>query len=201
MNLPSAVSIVTEPTAEPVTLVEALEHCKIDHSFENDRMLAWIKAARLHIEASVGPIMPQTMDAFWPCFAAELDLPWGNVRAITEFGHTPSSNSETAWTVSGENLSLSGVITAHANTKRRPARITLAYGKSWPSDTLRTYDAVRARFTAGWASIDAVPQDIKQCVLLLVDDWRMNRADTAENISRNIQNGIAALTRKYRRIV
>lgn len=204
MNAPISISIVTEPTAEPITLAEAKEHCKIDHGFEDYSMTGWIKAARAHVEGLVGPIMPQTVDAFWaewPC--GDLDLPWGKMRAVTEFGHTPSTGVETAWTISGANLLLNSVVLAHVNLDRiTPGRITLAYGKSWPADTLRTYNAVRVRLSAGWASSSAVPQDIKQAMLLLIDDWRINRADSSDRtISRSISNGVNSLLRKHRRVI
>jgi hypothetical protein len=60
--------------------------------------------------------------------------------------------------------------------KSEPAKICLAYGKSWPSTTLRSYNAVCLTFAAGYGTAGSdVPQKIRNAILLLVAHLFNNR--------------------------
>jgi len=58
-------------------------------------------------------------------------------------------------------------------------RIRPAHGTQWPS-TLDDEGAVRITFVAGYGAAGAVPQPIKQAILLLVGHWWINREAVGE---------------------
>jgi uncharacterized phiE125 gp8 family phage protein len=62
-------------------------------------------------------------------------------------------------------------------------RIAPAYGKSWPS-TRAIMNAVTVNFTVGYgASGTAVPEPIKQAMLLLIGGWYQNREAIVPGVS------------------
>jgi uncharacterized phiE125 gp8 family phage protein len=50
-----------------------------------------------------------------------------------------------------------------------------AYGQTWPSVRADTYNAVEIQFTSGYGTASAVPQAIRNGMLLLVANWFENR--------------------------
>jgi len=61
------------------------------------------------------------------------------------------------------------------DTKSEPGRIYLAYGKSWPGDTLRPASGVCVTYIAGYGAASDVPKKIKQAMLLLIGHLYENR--------------------------
>jgi len=73
-----------------------------------------------------------------------------------------------------------------------PGRIKPAYEKSWPS--IRTVmNAVTITYTAGYASKDAVPFDIKAAILLIIGHLYENREDVSEDRLMKIPEGAESL--------
>ena len=74
----------------------------------------------------------------------------------------------TAYYMAGSDLFL--------DTKSEPGRICLAYGKSWPSMSLREYNGVCVTYIGGYGTDTAlVPSKVKQAILLLIAHWYENR--------------------------
>jgi uncharacterized phiE125 gp8 family phage protein len=57
--------------------------------------------------------------------------------------------------------------------------VTPAYGASWP-EAREQREAVTVAFTAGYGNAAAVPQAIKQWILLQVGHWHANRESSGE---------------------
>jgi len=49
--------LVTAPASEPVTLEEAKQHAKIEHSFDDPRVTGFIKTARQRVEKATGRVL------------------------------------------------------------------------------------------------------------------------------------------------
>ncbi len=60
-----------------------------------------------------------------------------------------------------------------------PARIRPAQDKSWPAVQATTYNTVRVQYTAGYATVDAVPAEYKMLVKWIVALWYRNREPSA----------------------
>ena len=62
------------------------------------------------------------------------------------------------------------------DSKSQPGRVSLAYGKSWPADTLRPTNGVCITFVAGYGSAaSAVPATACYAILLLMGHYYENR--------------------------
>jgi uncharacterized phiE125 gp8 family phage protein len=80
----------------------------------------------------------------------------------------------------------------------RARRIELLPGKSWPSHVARA-DAVEIVFTAGFAAVEAVPEDIRAAARELVKLYYDHPlADAALGVPEQVQRGVDRLTRRYR---
>lgn len=85
----------------------------------------------------------------------------------------------------------------HVDASSEPGRITPAYGDSWPT-TRGVLGDVRITHTAGYGAASAVPDDIKQAVLLMVGHWSENReAGTAGILGREVDMAIESLLGAY----
>lgn len=78
------------------------------------------------------------------------------------------------------------------------ARILLKRGANWPSATLQRAEGIQIPFSAGWATVDDVPETIKQAGLLLVENWYLHLdTDTIRNtqyvISEQVERAVRAL--------
>jgi len=62
----------------------------------------------------------------------------------------------------------------------QPGEIHLAYGKSWPSVTLREKNGICVEFTAGYGAAAAVPATVCQAMLLLIGHLYENREVVSE---------------------
>ncbi|MEX5597068.1 hypothetical protein [Pseudophaeobacter sp. C1-32P7] len=80
----------------------------------------------------------------------------------------------------------------------RARRIDLLPGKSWPSHAARP-DAVEIVFTTGFATAEAVPEDIRAAARELVKLYYDHPlADAALGVPEQVQRGVDRLTRRYR---
>lgn len=149
-----ALSLITAPTAEPVTLAEAKSHLRVDSADDDTLITALIAAARLHLDGKDGwlgrALVTQTWDLLLDDFQGVIRLPLAPVQSITSVTY----------------LDTAGVLQTLAASKYRtdlvtePARITEEFGMVWPS-TYGVVNAVTIRFVAGYGAPGAVPEAIK----------------------------------------
>lgn len=172
--------LVTPPVKEPVDLVTAKLHLRIDESAEasvEDSLLAsYITAAREHVEEITRrKLFTQTWDYSidgWPR-CNYIKLPFGNLQnvALTQsVKWKDEDGDETTLTVTTDYL---------WQTKGdQCGRVVLPYGESWPSGTLYPEDAITIRFVCGWTTAELVPYTIKAAILLICGDLYENREAT-----------------------
>lgn len=78
--------------------------------------------------------------------------------------------------------------------KSEPGRVALAYGKSWPSVTLRPANGVCVEFVAGYGATSTyVPEMVRAAMLLIVGHLYKNREQTVEKELTEIPMGVKAL--------
>ncbi len=171
-----AIEIITAPTAEPISLVEAKAQLRVDGIDEDTFISSIIKAAREYCEdfqgrAYVSRVYDLWLDG-WPCkdYIRILRPPLQTLTSIKYYG-----TDDTEYTMAATDY--------FVDAKSEPARVVLAYNKSWPSLTLRPANGVVVRFTAGYPATTAVPPDpagnvpqkMKQAMLMLIGHWFENR--------------------------
>lgn len=127
----------------------------------------------------------------WPAFPLNLPRPpLASVTSIKYFG-----TDDTEYTLD------SAVYFVDSDSE--PGRVSLGYSKTMPTVTLRTANAVKIRYVAGYPAGGTeaapepaanVPQKVKQAMLLLIGHWYMNReAVITGAISREVEFSVQAL--------
>lgn len=173
-------ALITAPASEPVTRAEAKAHCNVDFTDDDAIFDALIPTARQKLEAECSrALITQTWEIYPPCFPCgdSIRLPLGGLQSITSLAATATDNTTTTWTPSGGDLvNAASTVVAHVDTKSQRGRIVLAYGQIWPVLTLKTANPITIRFVCGYgATAASVPSPLKHAMLLLIEQWYLNR--------------------------
>lgn len=157
-----ALSVVTEPTAEPIGIQEVKDQARIDGDTEDVLISTWIIAARRLAEAYlkrcfVTTVLRLNLDAF-P--AGEFRLYRPKLISVTSIKYRDTSGVQQ--TVSSSVYSV--------DTYSQPGRVRLAYGQSWP-DARTDTNSIEVVYSAGYGAPTSVPESIKQALRFTVADW------------------------------
>ncbi len=179
--------VTVPPTWEPVALIEARAQCRVIDTAEDDYIAGLIKAAREHCEDIYGWAYSQrTMELWleeWPC-EDEISLPRPPLVSVSSVKYYDINDVE--YTLPATDY--------YVNTIAEPGQVHLRAYKSWPSITLRDYNAVCITYTCGYATPEAVPEKVKLALKLLVGHWFENREDSQSGtVNRTIENGLARI--------
>lgn len=155
-----AFKLISGPGAEPVSLVEAKLHLRVDGADDDALIGALIQAAREQCEHETGrALVSQTWELVLDAFpAAEIRIGKSPVQSIASVKYLDEQGDE-------QTLS-SGAYVLDADTE--PGWLMLAAGAAWPS-TASVSNAVRIRFVAGYGASSAeVPAGIRHWMLLRI---------------------------------
>jgi len=155
------------PAIEPVTLAEARVQMRVDISEDNDYIEGLIQSARMQIEKYGHRCMiTQTWDEYfdeWPDGDA-LALMKQPLQSITSIVYTDSGG--TAYTLSTDVYEAVSL----------PSMAVLKYNQTWPSATLKTVNAIRVRYVAGFGDAASdVPEIARTAIRLLTAHLYENR--------------------------
>jgi uncharacterized phiE125 gp8 family phage protein len=162
--------VQTAPTHEPVTLSEAKAQLRRSDAVEDSLITGLIQAAREKVEKDTGrALVTQTHDVYFdgvPCGDAFL-LPNGRLQSVTSVKYYDEDNAEATFATSKYLV----------DTASEPGRIVLNADYNWPDAdvTLRAANAVIVRGVFGYGSAAAVPQSLKQAMLLLIGTLNEHR--------------------------
>jgi uncharacterized phiE125 gp8 family phage protein len=165
-----SLTLNTPPAEEPVTLAEAKAHLKVDGSDDDALIAALIAAARARAEwhsgrAFVAQAWTYWLDA-WPRFGP-VEIPLPPLIGVTKVATYARDDSS----------SVLDAATYHVDCASAPGRLALKNALSPPVVTLREIAGVEICFTAGYGDAAAVPQGVKQAILVTVADLYENRGD------------------------
>lgn len=188
-----ALSLVTAPTSEPVSLREQKEHLRIDDDEDDSYIYTCITAARQWIEGQTKrSIMAQTwdygIDYNWP-------MRFGGVRI--DFPLNPVADQASPESITITYVDNDGASQSLASTQFQVANrthgsyIVPAYGIAFPS-VRHQPDAITVRFVSGDST--TVPADLKHAVKILASQFYEER-DTAKTANSVVE----ALISPYRR--
>jgi uncharacterized phiE125 gp8 family phage protein len=166
--------VITAVATEPITLLEAKNHVRVDDDADDNYITLLITAAREYCEGYTGralatQTLEEQLDAF-PC-ADYIELPRPPLQSVTSVKYTDSGGTETTMTVTTQY-----VVDADSTV----GRIVLPYGVTWPTATLSTVNPIKIRYTAGYYASNLIPKSIKQAMLLLIGHWYKNREAVGE---------------------
>jgi len=169
-----ALTIVTEPTIEPLTLAEIKEHLRLEAgwSVEDSVITFCQKAARRYCEQFQGrAYMEQTWKLTLDAFprGGVIEIPRPPLLSVTHVKYYGTGG--TATTMTAANY--------YVDTASERGRVHLGYGEVWPGATLRPAAGVEVQFVAGYGSAtSSVPDEIKQAINMLAAHLYENREAT-----------------------
>jgi len=171
--------LVTAPTVEPVTAAEVKLHTRIDLSTEDALIESWIKSARkLAEDYQRRAFITQTLEIVLDKFPGDvIKIPHPPLQQVLQISYFDYLNAETIlyYThLQDETTSTTpepdpsiGTGNFIIDTRSEPGRVSLGYGVTWPTDTLRPIDAVRIKYLAGYGDTAAsVPETVKDAIML-----------------------------------
>ena len=159
-------TLVTPPTAEPVTTAELREHLRIDIGDEDTLLAGLICAARSHAELVT---RRQFVTATWRLDLDEFPRDWLSIPrpplvSVSSVVYEDTAGVSQTWS--------SANYLVHAGSQ--PGRIAPVYGQVWPTTRWRP-GAVQVTFVAGYGGPSAVPTRVKQIIRLLAAHWYEHR--------------------------
>lgn len=158
---------ITAPTTEPIDTLTAKGHLRVDHSDDDDLIDGFVTSAREQCEHILGrSIMPQTWELVLDAFPSDndIELLYPSIIAITSIKYVSADTL----------LEVSLAPDQYVLDKDSEPGWLLPANGSWPA-TADVANAVRIRYTAGYADAASVPASIKNWIKLAVGVWYRNR--------------------------
>ncbi len=183
-----SLKLVTAPADEPVTLIEAKDHLK-EETTANDAIISdAIVDARQWAEEYTGrQFVTATWDWFLDGFCPSFSVPLPPLQSVTSVKYLDTAGAE-------QTLDAA---TYRVDAVSEPGRIALDYGKSWPS-THPVINAVTVRFVAGYGAAAAVPEPIRQAILILLGELYEQRQESVPSSFAAVPFGVRALLTPYK---
>ena len=138
-------SLLESPTAEPVSLKQAICHLREGDEAQDDLIRGLIRVSRQHVEDFTRrALVMQSWRVTLSAFHSVIELPVLPVRAISSIQYVDTE---------GTTQTLSSSLYQVDLTTSDRAKIMPAYGETWPSTRGETFNAVTIDFVVG----NAVP--------------------------------------------
>lgn len=181
-------TLITGPTAEPLTLAEAKQHLRVTFSFDDTLIDGLILGAREAFERETGR---QLLTATWRGF---LDRFPRFDRDPIEFAKPPlqSVSSITYLDTSGVAQTWAAAeytVQTFSGPFARRGMVYPASEEQYP-DTRNISNAVTLNFDAGYGNADAVPQEIKMALLNWIGHRYENRNLVIAGVTASVVPGL-----------
>lgn len=191
-----ALTLVTAPTVEPLSIDEVKMHLKVDHNDEDGLIAIYTRAAREFTESFLGRALVRqtwllTIDEF-PL--AEIRIPLPPLLSVDSVKYDDSAGNE----------QIVSSLDYYVDKKSEPGWVVPV--DVWPTP-LDAVNAVRIQFTAGYSPTADSPDDlasnvpfnIKAGMLLIIGNLYENREDNvAGTIINKMPNGAEYLLRRHK---
>lgn len=183
-----AYRVLVEPASEPVSRAEALSQLRLPTSVTDfdDTITRLIRAARNRVQADqwrqlITATRQQLYDGF-PC--GEFYLPFPPLQEITAFTYIDTA---------GNTQSLTAGVDYLLDDISEPARIFPMPNTSWPATACNRPNTVSITYTCGYGEAENVPDETREAILLLIENWFDNPAILTGTISKEVELGYRAL--------
>lgn len=140
--MPSPV-LIMPPTTEPISLDEAKKHLRIDFTDDDVLIGALIARARVASEGFLNrALLTQTWDLWLDCFPTKdyIELPMPPLKSVISVKYYGTDDTEY----------IMAAADYFVDDKSFLGKVSLNYGKTWPSTTLRPVNGVVVRYVAGY---------------------------------------------------
>lgn len=174
-------TLMTAPAAAIVTVDEAKAHLRVDGTDDDSYITALVAKATQAAErycdrAFIHQDWALALDAF-PACGRMIKVPLPPLVAVTRLSYVDGAGADQVLAPADYQMS-----------RRSPAIIAPAPGKSWPATQAGRLDAVTVEFTAGYGDAASdVPAPIHHAILLLVAHWYENREPVVTDITRALE--------------
>lgn len=203
-------SRITAPTIEPLTVDETKLHLRVETTDDQYLIDTLITAAREYVEHVTNrALFRQTWELAlddWPC-CDYICIPRPPLISVTSLKWKDTAAVETTVATTEYIVDTEVETGVNPDPLCQPGRIVLGYQKVWPTTALYPASPIRLRFLAGYdvataGDQDAIPQSLKQAMLLLVGHWYEHREDVLSgnigDLAVSIPLGVQALLANYR---
>lgn len=191
-----SVNVKTAPAAEPLTLVEAKAHLRVDVDDDDDLIEGLIVAAREWTENYCRRSwVRRTLELRLDCFYGEIKLPRSPVSSVTSVKYT------------GQDGTLQTVDSAvyQVDTYATPPRIVPVLGAPWPVPKIGAINAVLIEYEAGFAPgqgsptdyAENVPKSVKSAMKLVIGHLYEHRELTTEDALQMVPFATKSLLAAY----
>lgn len=170
--------LTTPPFVEPLTLSEAKTHLRVTHTDDDTYISTLMSAARRGVEAQHGICLLQQG---WSVYSDT----WPDDGILTTTLYPVQSVVDLK--VYGDDDVAATIDPAHyyLDAASRPARVALRRGRACPAPGRRTNGIELKLLTGFGATAAAVPQQIRQALLVMIAEYYAHRGDdTAGEIPR-----------------
>ena len=206
--------IVTDPAAEPISLSDLKGHLRIDDSSEDSYLTDLITEAREDVENASGfALITQTWRLAIDRWPANKQAWWDGVRqgSINEL-NCPSAftalnlpkfpllavNSVKVYDAESSETDVSVGSTFDIDTIRRPGRMALKSGQTWPI-AIRPTNGIIIEYQAGFGpDASDVPSPLRRAVRVLASYYYAHRGDGCDPSDALEASGAAELIDRYR---
>lgn len=177
-----ALTLVTPPAEEPISLADAKAHLRVEHTDDDALIALYITAARQTVDGKDGwlgrALVTQTWDVSLDAFpSGEIELPLQPLQSVASVTYDDVDGAAQTLDPAGYTFDPTGWIVAGSS--------------GWPA-TLSAINAVRARFVAGYGAAADVPAPIRAALLLMVGHLYANREAPAEDALKGAAGSLLA---------
>ncbi len=166
---------IAAPASEPLDLATAKLHCRVDGSDDDTLITALIVAARERAEHETGrALVTQAWELVHDTFPEAFVLRKAPIQSVTSVKYLDSATGVEQTLDPADWL---------LDKDSEPGYVVPGYGKAWPA-TWPVPNAVRCRYVCGYGNAAAVPQAIKQWLLLALGTMYAQR-ETAAAVQMN----------------
>ena len=185
MEIKGRIQVVTPATTEPLTLSEVKNHLRIDGSHDDDLLNSCITSARMYFESMCEiSIASQELLLALDSFDDIIYLPRGPVQSIEDISYADLQNNQEILDDWIEDL------------VSNPARITPAFGQSWPA-TAEVVNAVQVSYTTGYSTPSMVPKLLKSGMLFYVSHLYENRSAVTDGDLKEVPMAVESIIHQY----
>lgn len=185
MEIKGRIQVVAQPTTEPLTLLEVKNHLRIDGNFDDALLGSFITSARMYFESQCEiSIASQEILLALDYFDDIVYLPRGPVQSVEDISYADSENNQQVMDDWIEDL------------VSNPARITPAFGQSWPA-TAEVVNAVQVSYTTGYSTPSMVPKLLKSGMLFYVAHLYENRSAVTDGDLKEVPMAVESIIHQY----
>ncbi|NJL07380.1 MAG: hypothetical protein HC900_03295 [Methylacidiphilales bacterium] len=185
---------ITPPPTSPVSLQDAKDHLRIEHSDDDTLIDHYLQAAVQRLDGRDGflgrALITQTWKLLLDGFPDAITVPLPPCQAVAEIAYVDAAG--TVQTLAADAYQVFGLADA------APAGIVPAFGTAWPA-TRAMREAVSVTFRAGYGDSAAdVPAPLRTAILQFAGTLYANRETVTADAVDELPDGALATLAEHR---